>query len=278
MHLRDGIAGILALATAACAGGGQFLGESGQTFTALPPAAVVVLYSPAAKGERAPEPCAEEGGFVTLGFLDNQAAVPPVIRALAQTGDGLLVYADCSLARGHRSAAALETVRQKPCYSRGAEPDFGYVELKACRRLEDLKRLVQEVKRNLPPERIFVAGSGVGGWAALLAARDPFRKFNAAIALDPAIVGPGVPRNETWTAAAARHRAWFASGNSIPALVLAAPGAAPESDGLAELTAAAPDLALRPAAADPGAEARSIRAYIDCRVKDPTSPCVAPES
>jgi hypothetical protein len=277
MRLRDAIASVLALATAGCAGSGQFLGEREQTFTALPPTAVVVLYSPAAAGERAPEPCAEEGGFVTLGFLDKRAAVPPVIRALAETGDGLLVYADCSLARGHRSAAALETVRQRPCYARSAEPEFGYVELKACRRLDDLKRLVEETKRNLPPERIFVAGSGVGGWAALLAARDPFRKFNAAIALDPEIVGPRVPRNETWTAAAARHRAWLTAGSSIPALVLTAPGATPESESLAELTAAAPDLALRPAAADPAAEARSIRAYIDCRVKDPTSACSTPE-
>jgi hypothetical protein len=59
---------------------------------------------------------------------------------------------------------------------------------------------------------------------------------------------------------------------------LATPGVTPESDGLAELTAAAPDLALRPAGADAAAEARSIRAYIDCRVKDPTGPCAAPES
>ena len=268
MRLRNGIAAMVALATAACAGSGQFLGEEGQTFTQLPPTAVVVLYSPAAEGERAPETCAGKGGFVPLGFLSKQGAVPPVIRALAESGDGLLVYADCPLERGHRSAAALETVRQKPCYARGAEPSFGYVELKTCRRLEDLKRLVQETKRNLPPQRIFVAGSGVGGWAALLAARDPFRKFNAAIALDPAIAGPGVPRNETWAAAAARHRAWLASGSSIPALVLATRGVATGSGDLAELTAAAPDLTIRTGAADPGAAAKAIRAFIDCRVKE----------
>jgi hypothetical protein len=190
MSIGRGLAFLgLALLTGACAGHGRFLGDEGQTFTALPPTAVVVLYSPAAKGERAPEPCAGVGGLAPLGFLSDQGAVPPVIRALAETGGDLLVYADCSLARGHTGGAAFETVRAKPCFARGAEPDSGYVELKACRRLDDLKRLVQEVKRNLPASRIFVAGAGVGGWAALLAARDPFRKFNAAIVLDPAITG-----------------------------------------------------------------------------------------
>lgn len=263
----------LALLTGACTGHGRFLGDEGQTFTTLPPTAVVVLYSPAAKGERAPEPCAGVGGLAPLRFLSDQGAVPPVIRALAETGGDLLIYADCSLARGHTGGAAFETVRAKPCFARGAEPASGYVELKTCRRLDDLRRLVREVKRNLPESRIFVAGAGVGGWAALLAARDPFRKFNAAIVLDPAITGSGVPRNEIWSAAAARHRAWLASGSSIPALVVAAPGATPDSDALTDLTAAAPDLRIVPGEADPAREAEAIRAYIECRLKDPTAVC-----
>ncbi len=265
----------LAVLTGACAGHGRFLGDEGQTFTTLPPTAVVVIYSPAAEGERAPEPCAGAGGRAPLGFLSDRGAVPPVLRALAETGGDLLVYADCSLARGHTGGAAFETVRSKPCFARGAEPASGYVELKACRRLEDLQRLVQEVKRNLPASRIFVAGSGVGGWAALLAARDPFREFNAAIALDPAITGPGVPRNETWDSAAQHHRAWLASGSSIPALVVAAPGATPDSDALTDLTAAAADLQIVPGEADPAKEAEVIRAYIECRLKDPASVCSA---
>jgi dienelactone hydrolase len=105
------------------------------------------------------------------------------------------------------------------------------------------------VKRNLPPERIFVAGSGVGGWAALLAARDPFRKFNAAIAIAPEIVGSAVPRNETWAAAEARHREWLGSFETLPALVIDA------------------------AAEDSAAEARAIRAYIDCRLANPDASC-----
>ncbi|HXV22882.1 MAG TPA: hypothetical protein VED46_01355 [Alphaproteobacteria bacterium] len=263
----------LSVATGACATDGRFLVHETQTFTTLSPTAVVVLYSPAAQGERAPEPCAGRDGMVPLPFISDRGAVPPVIRALAETGGDLLVFADCSLARGHVGAAAFETVRPKPCFARGAEPAGGYVELKTCRRLDDLKRLVQETKRNLPQERIFVAGSGVGAWAALLAARDPFRKFNAAIALDPAITGPGVPRNEIWNAAADRHRAWLASGTRIPALLIATPGAAGDGPTLAELTAIAPDLVLRSGTADPVAEAQAIRAYIDCRLQNPTAPC-----
>ena len=279
MSMRRGLAFLgLALLTGACTGHGRFLGEENQTFTTLPLTAVVVIYSPAAEGERAPEPCAGPGGKAPLGFFSDRGAVPPVIRALAETGGDLLVYADCSLARGHTGAAAFETVRPKPCFARGSEPASGYVELKACRRLEDLKRLVQEVKRNLPGSRIFVAGSGVGGWAALLAARDPFRQFNAAVVLDPAITGPDVPRNETWDSAAAHHRAWLASGSSIPALVVAGPGATPDSDALTQLTAAAPDLQIGPGTADPAAEARAIRAYIECRLKDPAAVCSSESS
>ncbi len=267
----------LSFAAGACATEGRFLVHESQTFTTLSPTAVVVLYSPAAQGERAPEPCAGAGGMVPLEFISDRGAVPPAIRALAETGGDLLVYADCSLARGQVGAAAYETVRSEPCFARGAEPAGGYVELKACRRLDDLKRLVQETKRNLPEERIFVAGSGVGAWAALLAARDPFRKFNAAIALDPAITGPGVPRNEIWAAAAERHRAWLASGTRMPVLLIVPPGAAGDSQTLTELTAAVPDLVVYPGTADPVAEARAIRAYIDCRLKNPAAPCPAGE-
>ena len=238
-----------ALLTASCAGQGTFLGAESQTFTALPPTATVVLYSPAAQRELGPEPCAGSKGLVPLGFLAGSAAVPPAIRALAETGGELLVYADCSLARGHRYAAAFETVRPEPCFARGAEPATGYSEIKACRRLHDLKRLVQEVKRNLPPERIFVAGSGVGAWAALLAARDPFRKFNAAIALAPEMVGSAVLDSETWAAAEARHREWLGPIDALPALVI---------DRAAE---------------DPVAQARAIRAYIDCRLANPNASC-----
>jgi hypothetical protein len=238
----------LGLAAGACAMDGQFLGAENQTFTTLPPTAVVVLYSPPAQRELGPEACAGARGLVPLGFLSGQGAVPPAIRALADSGDELLVYADCSLARGHRNAAAFETVRPEPCFARGAERATGYVELKACRRLDDLKRLVQEVKRNLPPERIFVAGSGVGGWAALLAARDPFRKFNAAIAIDPEISGAAVPGNETWAAAEARHRAWLGPVEALPALII------DDADA---------------------AEARAIRAFIDCRLADPAASCAA---
>jgi hypothetical protein len=267
----------LSVATGACATEGRFLVHETQTFTTLLPTAVVVLYSPAAQGERAPEPCAGPGGMVPLAFISDRGAVPAVIRALAETGGDLLVYADCSLARGQVGAAAFETVRPKPCFARGAEPAGGYVELKTCRRLDDLKRLVQETKRNLPQERIFVAGSGVGAWAALLAARDPFRKFNVAIALDPAITGPGVPRNEIWDAAAERHRAWLASGTEIPALLISTPGAAGDSQSLAGLAATAPDLVVRSGTADPAAEARAIRAYIDCRLEDPAASCSTQE-
>ena len=278
MSRRHGLACLgLALLSGACAAHGRFLGDDMQTFTTLPPTAVVLLYSPAAEGERAPEPCAQAGGRAPLGILSAQGAVPPVLLALAQTGGDLLVYVDCSLARGQTGAAAFETIRPEPCYARGAEPASGYVELKACRRLVDLKRLVQEVRRNLPPERIFVAGSGVGGWAALLAARDPFRDFNAAIVLDPAITGPRVPRNETWAKAAERHRAWLAAGHSIPALVVAPPGATPDSDALSALTAAVPDLGVVPSQADPAQEARAIRAYIDCRLNNPASACPVAE-
>jgi pimeloyl-ACP methyl ester carboxylesterase len=246
---RGAIGLACALAAAGCAGQGQFLGAENQTFTSLPPTAVVVLYSPAGERELGPEPCAGPLGLVPLGFLSGAGAVPPAIRALAESGGELLVYADCSLARGHRNAAAFETVRPEPCFARGAESATGYGEIKACRRLEDLKRLVQEVKRNLPPERIFVAGSGVGAWAALLAARDPFRKFNAAIAIDPEIAGSAVPGNETWAAAQARHRAWLGPVEALPALVIEA------------------------TAEDPAAEARAIRAFIDCRLKDPAASC-----
>jgi hypothetical protein len=240
----------LGLATVACSMDGQFLGAENQTFTTLPPTAVVLLYSPPAERELGPEACAGERGLVPLGFLSDQGAVPAAIRTLAaENREDLLVYADCSLARGHRNAAAFETVRLRPCFARGAEGTTGYVELKACRRLDDLKRLVQEVKRNLPPERIFVAGSGVGGWAALLAARDPFRKFNAAIAIEPEISGAKVPKNETWAAAEARHREWLGPLEALPALV------------------------IETAAEDPTTEARAIRAYIDCRLANPNATC-----
>jgi hypothetical protein len=240
---------VCALGLSGCVGQGSFLGAENQTFTTLPPTAVVVLYSPSAERELGPEPCAGPRGLVPLGVLDPESAVPPAIRALSEAGGDLLVYADCSLARGHRNAAAFELVRPEPCFSRGAEPATGYGEIKACRRLEDLKRLVQEVKRNLPPQRIFVAGSGVGAWAALLAARDPFRKFNAAIAIAPRLKGSGVPDSDTWAATEERHRAWMGPLPALPALVIDA------------------------AAADPEAEARAIRAYIDCRLANPDASC-----
>ena len=145
-----------------------------------------------------------------------------------------------------RAFALLGALLLSACNQDGST---GYVELKACRRLDDLKRLVQEVKRNLPPERIFVAGSGVGGWAALLAARDPFRKFNAAIAIEPEISGAKVPKNETWAAAEARHREWLGPLEALPALV------------------------IETAAEDPTTEARAIRAYIDCRLANPNATC-----
>jgi hypothetical protein len=263
----------LALFAGACSQYGQFVNNGDQTFTTLSPTAVVLLYSPDASGELAPELCP---GIRPdpIGILPKRFLLPPVIQALADTGGDLLVYADCSLARGQRNAAAFELVRPKPCFARGAETTTGYVELKACRRYTDLQRLVQEVKRNLPRDRIFVAGSGVGGWAALLAARDPFRTFNAAIVIDPAITGPDVPRNETWDGAAKLHLAWLASGTSIPALVIAEPGASPESDALKNLTATAPDFHIAPMA-DPATEAKAIRAYIDCRLQNPTAPCSA---
>ncbi|HEX6102710.1 MAG TPA: hypothetical protein VF031_06660 [Alphaproteobacteria bacterium] len=248
---RGAIGLACALAAAGCAGQGQFLGAENQTFTSLPATAVVVLYSPAGERELGPEPCAGPRGFVPLGFLSDAGAVPPAIRALAENGGELLVFADCSLARGHRNAAAFETVRPEPCFARGAEPATGYVEIKACRRLEDLKRLVQEVKRNLPPERIFVAGSGVGAWAALLAARDPFRKFNAAIAIAPEIAGSAVAENETWAAAEAQHRAWLGPVEALPALV------------------------IDEAAEDAAAEAAAIRSYIDCRLANPAASCAS---
>ena len=263
----------LALFTGACSQYGRFINNENQTFTTLPPTAVVVLYSPDASGELAPELCP---GIRPdpIGVVGKRFLLPPVIQALADTGGDLLVYADCSLARGQRNAAAFELVRPKPCFARGAEPTTGYVELKACRRYTDLQRLVEEVKRNLPRDRIFVAGSGVGGWAALLAARDPFRAFNAAIVIDPAITGPDVPRNETWDGAAKRHLDWFASGTSIPALVMTEPGVSRESDALKNLTATAPDFHVGPTA-DPETEARAIRAYIDCRRQNPTATCSA---
>lgn len=240
---------VCALGLSGCAGQGSFLGAENQTFTTLPPTAAVVLYSPSAERELGPEQCAGPEGLVPLGLLAEEVAVPPVIRALAETGGELLVFADCSLARGHRNSAAFELVRPEPCFAHGAEPATGYGEIKACRRLEDLKRLVQEVKRNLPPQRIFVAGSGVGAWAALLAARDPFRKFNAAIAIAPRLKGAAVPDSDTWSAAEERHRAWLGPLPALPALVIDAP------------------------AEDAAAEARAIRAYIDCRLADPNASC-----
>jgi pimeloyl-ACP methyl ester carboxylesterase len=261
----------LALLTSACNQYGRFINNDDQTFTTLSPTSVVVLYSPDASGELAPELCPDIYPS-PIGLVPQRYLLPPVIQALADTGGDLLVYADCSLARGQRNAAAFELVRPKPCFARGAEATTGYVELKACRRYTDLQRLVEEVKRNLPRDRIFVAGSGVGGWAALLAARDPFRVFNAAIVIDPAITGPDVPRNDTWDGAAKRHLDWLASGASIPALVMADPGATPESDALKNLTATAPDFHIVPTA-DPAAEAQAIRAYIDCRLQNPTNPC-----
>lgn len=245
-----GAIGMACALAAGCAGQGQFLGAEDQTFTALPPTAVVVLYSPASERELGPEPCAGPRGLVPLGFLSDAGAVPPAIRALAESGGELLVYADCSLARGHAKAAGFEAVRPQPCFASGAEPASGYVEIKSCRRLNDLERLVQEVKRNVPPQRIFVAGSGIGGWAALLAAKNPYRKFNAAIAIEPRIAGPGVLKDEHWEAAEARHRAWLGDVGALPALVV-------EAD-----------------TGEPAAAARAIRAYIDCRLADPSASCV----
>ena len=105
------------------------------------------------------------------------------------------------------------------------------------------------MKRNVPPQRIFVAGSGVGGWAALLAAKNPYRKFNAAIAIEPRIAGPGVLKDEHWEAAEARHRAWLGDVAALPAMVV-------EAD-----------------TAEPDAAARAIRAFIDCRLADPAKDC-----
>jgi hypothetical protein len=235
--------------SAGCAGQGSFLGAADQTFTTLPPTAIVVLYSPGSERELGPEHCAGPAGLVPLGILGGGGAVPASIRALPDTGGEILVYADCSLARGHVKAAAFEAMRPEPCFASGAEPASGYVEVKSCRRLDDLERLVQEVKRNVPPQRIFVAGSGVGGWAALLAAKNPYRKFNAAIAIDPRIAGPGVLKDEHWEAAEARHRAWLGDLGALPALVVEAE------------------------AEDPAADARAIRAFIDCRLADPTASC-----
>ena len=101
----------------------------------------------------------------------------------------------------------------------------------------------------MPPQLIFVAGSGVGCWAALLAAKNPYRKFNAAIAIEPRIAGPGVLKDEHWEAAEARHRAWLGDVAALPAMVV-------EAD-----------------TAEPDAAARAIRAFIDCRLADPTKDC-----
>jgi hypothetical protein len=54
--------------------------------------------------------------------------------------------------------------------------------------------------------------------------------------------------------------------------VMADPGATPESDALKNLTATAPDFHIVPTA-DPAAEAQAIRAYIDCRLQNPTNAC-----
>src|SRR5262249_34846911 len=158
-------------------------------------------------------------------------------------------------ARGQTGAAELETSRPEPCFARGAEPTPGYLELKTCRRLADLERLVQEVHRNLPAGRIFVAGSGVGGWAALLAARNPFRKFNAAVAIDPAITSDAVGGNETWMKAIDRHLAYLADTHSLPVLLFV-PASGPGSR-LADLAPSAPDFERVQGAAS----AATIRAY-----------------
>ena len=248
---------------AGCSGQGRFLGHEEQTFVALPETATVVIYSPGAAGERMPEDCSGPGGRVPLGLLRGAAPVPAALRALGEAEPAtLLVYADCPLARGHAGAAAFEAVRPQPCFARGAEPSDGYVEIKACRRLDDIKRLVQEVRRNLPAARIFVAGSGVGGWAALLAARDPFRKFNAAIAIDPEIAGPRAG-GEGWDDARARHRAWLGATTQLPALIIGG-----EGSGLEELTA--PGLQRASAGADAAAV---MRDYILCRRQQPEAAC-----
>jgi pimeloyl-ACP methyl ester carboxylesterase len=251
-----------------CGGHGRFLDNETQTFVTLPATATVVIYSPSAAGERRPEDCAGAGGRVPLGLLGRPSPVPVPIRALAEPGaDTLMIYADCPLSRGHAGAAAFEAERPQPCFARGAEPAEGYREIKACRRLHDIQRLVQEVRRNLPASRIFVAGSGVGGWAALLAARDPFRKFNAAIAIDPEIAGPSAG-GQGWDEARARHLAWLAAARSLPALVIGGQGS-----GIEDL--AAPD--LRHGAPD-GDPAMAMRDYIGCRRQDPGAPCAAPDA
>jgi hypothetical protein len=55
-----------------------------------------------------------------------------------------------------------------------------------------------------------------------------------------------VPDNETWAAAEARHRAWLGPIEALPALV------------------------IEDAAA---ADARAIRAFIDCRLANPGASC-----
>src|SRR5262249_22659279 len=181
----------LACLLAGCETGGQFLPDD-HRFVSLSPTATVLIYSPEGRGELSPDICAGAPGLLPLEYIPGEVGLPAVIHELAAGSDDLIIYADCSYARGQTGAAALETSRPEPCFARGAEPAPGYLELKTCRRLADLERLVQEVHRNLPADRIFVAGSGVGGWAALLAARNPFRKFNAAVAIDPAITSDAI--------------------------------------------------------------------------------------
>jgi pimeloyl-ACP methyl ester carboxylesterase len=272
------LAAALTLVLAGCETEGHFIPED-HRFVALPPTATVVIYSPAGRGEQEPDICAGAQGLLPLVFLPGAAGgVPDAIRDLPGAGaEDLIVYADCSYARGHPGAAELETVRPQPCFARGVESMPGYLLLKTCRRVDDLERLVQEVHRNLPADRIFVAGSGIGGWAALLAARDPFRKFNAAIAIDPVITSDAIAGNDTWSKAIDRHLAYLTAAPPsssaelppapLPALVFLSPQLGPSR--LADLATAAPDFERVHAPAS----AAAIAAYIACRLATPQAPC-----
>jgi len=106
----------LALLTGACSQYGRFVNNQNQTFTTLPPTAVVVLYSPEASGELAPELCpgTRKG---PLGLLPERLELPPVIQALADTGGGLLGYADCSLRAANGTPPPLSWSAQNPAWT-----------------------------------------------------------------------------------------------------------------------------------------------------------------
>jgi pimeloyl-ACP methyl ester carboxylesterase len=281
-----------ALLVAACVGPSRFFPEN-RSLVGIPPDKIVVVWSHGSRADRKPDYCAPDGGA-----LFGYAAVPASVLGLADEPD-ILVLADCQFPRGHKGAAKLEAERYQPCDS--LEPTTGdsYKEIKVCRRADDLRRLIIELGRSVPPDHIFLAGASAGAWASLLVARDPDRRFNAVIGFAPAFAGHEEDRSDSWQAVNEEHYRYLETAPRLPALVFAFAGDPYEDpDRLARL-GNLPELQLvtfpgegsdrscgfgldnpfggAHRCADalwmPGVATPMMRDYIRCRVADPHGEC-----